>query len=340
LIPDKKRLTRNNTDLVLVGIIRKNYLPVNQDYAACCRRSAVHSRIAVTFAKVFPSKHAPLMKRKEMVAAVKHRFGSISPLPERIILYCSIKDIHHFRVEIKKLRALLKLLRTEQNNTPGLATGRHLKVAYQEAGIIRNLQLLHERLRVNSGSASLPLNNLSGLEKALEAHRVKLTTLFRDGSYLKKRREKILGSLPGHLGKPELNSFLHAKKAAIEKLLHSAIDDDSLHGLRKLLKELLYTRHLLKGLAAVGQDIYQWEKIKLLAGLLGKHQDAGVGISLLQESFIYRQTTATERAGLLALKNEWQREKDALLEKILNAVSATELLPGAKKPRRVNPILL
>ena len=49
------------------------------------------------------------MKQKEIIEIVEHRFKTIHKLDYKIIKEFDANDIHDFRVEVKKLRAFLRL---------------------------------------------------------------------------------------------------------------------------------------------------------------------------------------------------------------------------------------
>ena len=85
------------------------------------------------------------MKEKEIVGVVKDSFKTINKLSHKIIKEFTADDIHDFRVEVKKMRAFLRLLDTEKEMERPLIP-KLLKTFYGYIGIIRNIQLHRHHL--------------------------------------------------------------------------------------------------------------------------------------------------------------------------------------------------
>ena len=80
------------------------------------------------------------MKGKAIIEIAEERFKTIHKLFHQIIKEFNVDDIHDFRVEVKKLRAFLRLLDSEKE-IEGPLIPKLLKTFYGYIGIIRNIQL-------------------------------------------------------------------------------------------------------------------------------------------------------------------------------------------------------
>ena len=80
------------------------------------------------------------MKENEIVEVVEERFKTIDKLSRKIIKEFDKEDIHDFCIEVKKLRAFLRLLDIKKDDEVPLIPAL-LKTFYGYVGIIRDVQL-------------------------------------------------------------------------------------------------------------------------------------------------------------------------------------------------------
>src|SRR5690348_18289101 len=85
------------------------------------------------------------MKQKEIKEVITNHFDVMNSLFHKISHEFNAEDIHHFRVEVKKLRAFLRLL-TASEKLEGPLLPENLKSLYRYVGIIRNIQLHRHHL--------------------------------------------------------------------------------------------------------------------------------------------------------------------------------------------------
>src|SRR6516162_822833 len=83
-----------------------------------------------------------MMKGKEINEIIEDKFKTLSKLSQKITRKF---DIHDFRVEVKKLRAFLRLLDIKKRNDEPIIP-KLLKTFYGYIGIIRNIQLYKHSL--------------------------------------------------------------------------------------------------------------------------------------------------------------------------------------------------
>lgn len=215
--------------------------------------------------------------------------------------------VHDFRVEFKKLRALLRL----SNKTP---TPPALKVLYAAAGRLRELQLQQQAMQ-----QKVPANKAPGFYTVLnkQLQFAADTLKQKAGINYDKVFNKIAGKFPKNLSEKQIRSFLHKKKAALLTLvqLRNKKDED-IHEARKLVKDIMYSFHTIEQLKLTGAvSLTAEDKLRLhiLSDELGKFQDCCTLLSLLKlskyrllpeaEKNLLRQT----RVSFMALKQETKK---------------------------------
>lgn len=85
------------------------------------------------------------MKAEDIIDGYKTRFKKLSKYYNKALEDFAANDIHHFRVEMKKLRAFMRLINLT-NSVKQHKIPKQLKSFYNIAGNIRNLQLHEPRI--------------------------------------------------------------------------------------------------------------------------------------------------------------------------------------------------
>lgn len=149
----------------------------------------------------------------------------------------SEEDLHAFRVELKKLRALLKFLRTEHRKSDIRKIKTAIDLIFEEAGTLREQQLLlawlgKNRLRrlQKSSAAENPVPETSkDLQKVLHAIRKKLSDRLEKSRHLVEKTAQTATDL-----------YTAKLKHRIEETLRKIPAEPEWHALRKLIKQWLY----------------------------------------------------------------------------------------------------
>lgn len=149
----------------------------------------------------------------------------------------SEEGLHEFRVELKKMRAILKFLRTEYGKSAIKKTKTAVNLIFQEAGTLREQQLLLAWLGKSklhrlqkSCAAEYPVPEISkALQKILYVIRKKLATKFSKNQSLV---EKIPQSVT--------DLYTATLKHRIKETLRKIPAEPEWHTLRKLIKQWLY----------------------------------------------------------------------------------------------------
>lgn len=250
------------------------------------------------------------MKQKIITSVIKERFTTIREYIGHMLLNFEEEAVHDFRTEIKKLRAFLRLLNTAHNNK--LSISKKIKVYYWYAGNIRNLQLHLKSIKEWEGDK--PNVYLANTKKQVESLQRALRSLHSPSNF--DDPKKMIHNWKAKPAKPLVKKFVYQKVDEFNRLLAQIKQDETLHAIRKLLKDLLYNWKYIKEytsllLAAISTK----KQIGKLTEVLGEFCDRNVGIHLLETY----QLTAADPANkdiLQEIMNKWDKEKTELRLKV------------------------
>lgn len=274
------------------------------------------------------------MTQQETIHILKSHFEKIQASFDIAITYLDAEDIHAFRVEVKKLRAFLHLAPGEiKVRLPG-----RLHVFYQMIGEIRNLQLQEQRIRdAVPLQSDLPQTylNLLAIRVAGAIRRAREFAAKRLSIPVEERQ--LLNVFPDRITKDALRRFTRNTEDQLHTFEDNrhTIDDDSVHSLRKRLKDLLYNHsyieneaaHILPSILSDGK-----KSISELTDLLGQFQNLRSGLSLLQPIYIDQVIDAGEKKMLEGIRAVWEKDKTAIMEQVLCALPSMLHLPEYALP--------
>lgn len=265
------------------------------------------------------------MKKKEIAEVVKDSFKTLEKLRHKILEEFDQDDIHDFRVEVKKLRAFLRLVNIKKDDDEPIIP-KLLKTFYGYIGIIRNIHLLRHHLfkYVTDHSVEKPKAFLQLIEKEEDYWKKEASELMKDDNF-RDVKEKILKALPGKLEKPRIKEFVENKLTVLKELLEDLSDDNQIHSIRKVFKDILYTWCFIKHYADLPKILSEEDTLKSLSSVLGDFMDKSIEIAFLQPSCLDKIKTKKEKLMLLDLQKQWDIEKHILKEEftpILNSLKA------------------
>jgi CHAD domain-containing protein len=248
------------------------------------------------------------MKKRKTASVIRQRFDKINKTLAKITVDFGSKDIHDFRVEFKKIRAFLRLAASDR------ATGGRLHHFYHIAGFIRNLQLQQQRIGEEWENKDHPPQSYLDLLNEEKSARIELAKNYaRKKLSIEKEQQRALTTTPPRLSKAASRRFSRSAAAHLEQLSGARpIADDSMHEIRKRLKDLSYNQPFINKEAALilPASLLTREKLHIILDALGEFQDLRSGLALLQPYYLDRITDTQERAALEALKKKWEEEKE------------------------------
>ena len=225
------------------------------------------------------------MKHGEISAVINKRFKKIEGQFHKTASRFEMESIHELRTEVKKLRAFLRLLNVEIDNKSSFKISKKMKTLYGYAGTIRNLQLQLKSMDHYAGN--LQSTALEGykdyLKKIIDKWEASFIEFTKQENIFHHDKKKIERNLPRKFRKAALKQFLQIKIKELGNLIKALPDDDVLHRIRKLLKDITYNWPFLKGAVKLPPLAFsKKEKIKSFTDLIGLFMDKSVGIILLE----------------------------------------------------------
>ena len=227
--------------------------------------------------------------------------------------------IHRLRVNIKKLRACLRLLNMEKEDRKVLKIPNPLKKFYRKAGNIRNIQNHRVWIYHFFRGRPRPAGYLTLLRKKLSEEKIEMKNASLSSSAFKHEKKKIENGLPDKIGSKTITAFMEQKRSIIRIILSSDKTDEMLHSLRKQLKDIQYNEKLIKYF--LGPDMPPViGNIKELTLLLGNHQDHVIHLTFLLSGEI-EKLNSEERKLLDEATAEVRKNKATLRNQILQMIA-------------------
>ena len=251
------------------------------------------------------------MKKEELLLQVKKKLKVINRLSQRIIEDFDMISIHDFRVEIKKLRSFLRLAAAESGNKLPVLPNR-MKTFYGYAGMVRNIQIHLQSVKnyAEINKQPIPKEYISILEKEKKHWQQEATDLMHDNDF-SGDEEEIINNLPDKLTQSAIRRFSKAKKEDFFQLLLHHNSDESLHDMRKILKDLSYTWPLINNYVELPPIINNKESINLIVTLIGEFTDSCMKLNFLSSDYIESIHNEEEKNLLRQIAQKIISEKDA-----------------------------
>jgi len=264
------------------------------------------------------------MKRSNNGSIFKRRFLRINVSLGKVIKQFGSSDIRLFRVEVKKLRALLRLIKTE-NEVKELALPKKLHKFYKEVGAIRTFRLQQKLVRYSVLKINpdiRPKAYLNLLTTKIKHSISYARSIAKDKDPFKRGKQQLEKQIPRKLGIATMREFTWEEVNSLKNLLGSVFTSDaSLHAIRKIFKDLLYTWPYIQKEARVilpSAIFCSREDLDFIAKRLGKFQDTCTSIDLLREYNSSQENDRNEQLFLTAMEKMWLTEKDILRSEIHN----------------------
>ena len=265
-----------------------------------------------------------MLNQQEIEHIIHRYFKKFNKIFNKIEKHFDADDIHEFRVEFKKLRALLRLLGLEIADAENLDMPRNLKDIYTVTGKIRELQLQVIRLdEIVNAKEKLPKYR-SVLKKEIKKLKSELKFWLKHES-LSKMEEKISVHLPESLQASTIKNFLSFKFSNIAALFSGKIiADESLHRIRKNIKDILYVYKTFEEYRIINmEELFgnktHYDDATLVAEELGKFNDLCIALTLLRPEWL-SAIKEEEKKLLEKIRLHWLEEKEMLKKDLVERV--------------------
>ena len=256
------------------------------------------------------------MQEKDTIHIIQSVFLRIEKLINRIEENFDQEAIHDFRVDIKKLRAFLRLINHEPSFTGNLKIPKQLKKIYTACGSIRDLQLQIGRMKVLCVDTDPPNEYLELLEKNLRSETQKCKALFKY-LQLQKGINTCTTLLPTVLSKDCFTNFFKEKvTGCLTILTRVAITDTSMHSMRKNIKDIIYIYKIYDEYIKTKVPAPVWNKTEFSKALqeaqtLGLYNDQCIAIGFLQAGWL-KKVNLKERKLLQTIRKNWLLENEQI----------------------------
>jgi CHAD domain-containing protein len=207
---------------------------------------------------------------KELKNYFRKRVSAIHALTQKNSQHFTIEDFHHFRVEIKKIKAQFKLIHFCDKKFKQEKYFEKLEKVFNKAGDVRELQLELNRLEKYKAFGSRS-SYRAELKKNIIRKKKKFFNRYWKGfaSTLKELEKYTIPFIKKITGL-NVNKFTIGQRLEISFLLNKKkLQSDELHELRKRLKEFTYTRKSL----GIKIRTEWFDQIDAFQDLLGKWHD-------------------------------------------------------------------
>lgn len=181
------------------------------------------------------------MKKKEAVRQMDKLWKKMKKPLKAFISGGEQEELHQFRVQVKKLKAMLQLYACEPGNQAVLKDFKPIKTVFKKAGEIRNAHInlkLGEKHQLNNeGFRHHQQQNLDHGSKAFKNKGCK---------YLKsiKKAHLVLQNNLGRLHNKTIRNFYHNKLVQLDDFFARITFNDELHEARKNIKLLIYNQKI------------------------------------------------------------------------------------------------
>jgi CHAD domain-containing protein len=231
--------------------------------------------------------------------------------------------IHLFRVDTKKLRALLRMIRTATEEPHQLKFPRRFKKMYSMTGKIRDRQLCLKRIRENKKVDDSRLRNkVHSMEKEIQELAGKRNDFLTKKEF-EEIEENMIKRLPIVWKDAVIRNFFQQKLHVINEVAGKGeYKDKELHNIRKSIKDIIYIMRIYRDDLKMPFPFPFWNEAELkkaegFSHKLGLFNDTCIALSFLAPSQI-RKTETAEREHLQLLRRQWLAGKRKLKKEILD----------------------
>jgi CHAD domain-containing protein len=238
------------------------------------------------------------------------------------------ETIHLFRVDVKKLRAFLRMMRLEAEKPGSLKFSPRFKKMYLLTGKIRDGQLYLNLLKESNETYEGRLHQtISSFKKELGTL-TKQKNVFLSKDQFAAIEEKIKKHLPCKADEKLIKEFLLQKLTNIKDIILKAVNkDNELHSLRKNIKDIIYVTSIYREFKLPFHFLFRnkpkLKKAEDLSATLGLFNDECTALLFLKAADINKAATG-EKEYLLSVRRQCLAQKRKLKKEILNK------LPGIK----------
>lgn len=271
-----------------------------------------------------------LMKNNKPAYIIHYYFKRLKHYAKQIKNDFNEETIHLFRVDVKKLRAFLRMMRIGTEHPDRLKFPYEFKKMYSSAGKIRDRQLLLKRiLEYNSTRDRRFQNKISGIEEEIKEIEEAKNKFLNEKEFIEIEK-KIIKELPDIFTNDLVRSFFLKKLEAIREIISQKnYKDKELHNIRKNIKDIIYIIRIFRDDIKAPLPFLFWDKNEVkkaedISHTLGLFNDVCIALSFLKPADI-KETESAENKHLVSMRRKWLAEKRVLKKMILAKIPGVNL---------------
>ncbi len=232
------------------------------------------------------------------------------------------ETIHLFRLNVKKLRAFLRMLRGSDMNSPFLRFPHRFKKMYSLTGKIRDRQLCLKKIKQFAPlQVRLMPEKVNSLKQELREFKKNKDHFFSKQEYTE-MENNLMPLIPALSIRGAPKDFFSANLKMAASIIDKGVyTNTELHTVRKQMKDIVYViriyrKDLATSLPFIFWDDPQLKKIEKILHLLGLFNDLCIALALIKQ--VNGHSSAdTEKQALYRLRHAWLLEKRVLKKDIL-----------------------
>jgi len=230
-----------------------------------------------------------------------------------------IESIHNLRLNVKKIRTLLKIIDYKQNIKNSDKTVNALNNIFTYSGSLRDIQIQIQLLKTFKEQSDYQFSKIIQelkIEQKKEERRLKNAIIKLnpfDVVLLSQRVEQSLEKQSGESLVETLQKKAEYSKGEFLQLIKDDLGENSFHRMRIVLKEYINILNLLKkGTGSNQIDTFVFEKLDILQRRIGEWHD----LKLLFEYILNQRLNVPILLGII--KNEKDKLQIEVNENLLN----------------------
>jgi CHAD domain-containing protein len=272
------------------------------------------------------------MRRKKISEIIQKQVNSIQSACLKMSKGFDMKAIHSFRIEVKKLKSFLQLINTGRNGKSKIRISGRLKIIYETAGTIRNLQLQKSHLNesLTSGGFDHPKTYFGMIQTELSELKQKAGSLVNRKKLFKKEKKSLIMDAPHQLGKKQYKQFVESKGRQLAELFsRDDINDKNLHVVRKVLKNFLDDFSYIKKdiLKTFPFGFLDSDRFSGIIKVIGAYHDSYTALGMLDEQLELHVFFEKEKSLLLDIRADWLQKKGVIKNKLKGELEKVNI-PG------------
>lgn len=266
--------------------------------------------------KINSSSNKAVVKKKEAQKELNKRFKKMYKPVKNFVETVDQDALHQFRVQVKKLKAMLILCSAESKNRNLLKDFKPVKKVFKKAGEIRNAHInlkLAEKYQLDD--AAFKKQQQKALDESIEKFRSKAKKNLKS---LKKAHFVLQNNLH-RLHNKTIHSFYQEKLVAIDAFFSSPEFNDELHNTRKNIKLLLYNQKTAAK-AIQNKIAFNADYLDNLQNAIGEWHDHNLAIETLAGTGKDESEAINDLKNSNAdLENNILQESSSFMEKVSSA---------------------